>query len=246
MWKTRGFLKSQGVKWCFLMKPVIQETHSDLKLCVVIQLVFRAGRAVYNWKGWKEKIKGISSLLHSCLSRHQTCVVSHLYVPVRDDKRDRFSLPKLYNIKGAIIFSLFRSLSLSFTLSTVISSSASAVVSSSSVLACCSWLSRAWRAACRLLIWDSRSCSDRVSSVTWRLISSFCSSCSNPIYKGKTEKVHSGSRGGGRWVKDTLTWGCFPQEWERITSDTSLLRFCLESLCSSFLLHFPLPSPWHY
>lgn len=79
-------------------------------------------------------------------------------------------------------------LSFSLTLSTVISSSASAVVSSSSLLACCSWPSRAWRAACRLLICDSRSCSDSVSSVTWRLISSFCSSCSSPICKGETEK----------------------------------------------------------
>lgn len=76
-------------------------------------------------------------------------------------------------------------LSSCLTLRTVISSSASAVVSSSSVLACCSWLSRAWRAAWRLVIWDSRSCIDRVNSVTWRLISSFSSSCSSPIYIGK-------------------------------------------------------------
>lgn len=69
------------------------------------------------------------------------------------------------------------------TLSAVISSSASAVVSSSSVFACCSWLSRARRAACRLLIWDSRSCKERVNSDTCRLISNFSSSCSRPIYK---------------------------------------------------------------
>lgn len=67
------------------------------------------------------------------------------------------------------------------TLSAVISSSASAVVSSSSVFACCSWLSSARRAACRLLIWDSRSCRERVNSDTCRLISSFSSSCSRPI-----------------------------------------------------------------
>ena len=105
------------------------------------------------------------------------------------------SLSEWYNIKKSAHL-----LYLSLTLSTVISSSASAVVSSSSVLACCSWFSTAWRAACRLLIWDSRSCSDRVTSVTWRLISSFCSSCSSPIYKGRQKGGMRDQGGWRRWI----------------------------------------------
>lgn len=129
-------------------------------------------------------------------------------------------LPELYNVKGETIPQCDVYL-LSLTLSTVISSSASAVVSSSSVLACCSWLSRAWRAACRLLIWDSRSCSERVSSVTWRLISSFCSSCSSPIYKGRQKGGHPGRVIHQR--EQTLT--------------LHLVWLHLHSLCRSFLLH---------
>lgn len=76
------------------------------------------------------------------------------------------------------------------TLKAVISSSASAVVSSNSVFACCSWLSKARRAACRLLICDSRSCRERVNSDTCLLISSFSSSCSKPIWKGNRTVVN--------------------------------------------------------
>lgn len=126
-----------------------------------------------------------SSLLHSCLSRRHICVVFHLCVPGRHDKRDTDTIVKIRQHPGLLCVFL----SWCLTLSTVISSSASAVVSSSSVLACWSWLSRAWRAACRLLIWDSRSCKDKVTSVTWRLISSFCSSCSSPICRGGSERI---------------------------------------------------------
>lgn len=70
------------------------------------------------------------------------------------------------------------------TVSAWISSSASAVVSSSSVFAWRSWLSRAARAACRAVSWDSRSCRDSCSSVSCRFSSSFCSSCSRLTCRG--------------------------------------------------------------
>lgn len=72
------------------------------------------------------------------------------------------------------------------TVSAWISSSASAVVSSSSVLAWRSWLSRAARAACRAVSWDSRSCRESCSSVSWRFSSSFCSSCSRLTWERET------------------------------------------------------------
>ncbi len=189
----------------FCMRPTLpkKEAHMDWNimtalgcyLCVMIgdeSAGVQCQRSCLLLERVTEQKKGMSSLPHSCLSRHQTCVVSRLCVPSGYDERDmgtwgEILQPALYNIREYTDFSI-RLLSLCLTLSTVISSSASAVVSSSSVLACCSWLSRAWRAACRLLIWDSRSCIDRVSSVTWRLISSFCSSCSSPIYTGRQKQ----------------------------------------------------------
>lgn len=64
-----------------------------------------------------------------------------------------------------------------------ISSSASAVVSSSSVLASRSWFSRAVRAACSPVTWDSLSCRVSCSSVSCLLSSSFCSSCSRLTWR---------------------------------------------------------------
>lgn len=152
----------------------------------MIQLVFGARRAVYSCKERTTEIR-VWAAYRAAVS--QGIIFALYFISVclggmTGEMQGQILLPTLHNINETASSLLFF-LSISLTLSTVISSSASAVVSSSSVLACCSWLSRAWRAACRLLIWDSRSWSERVSSVTWRLISSFCSSCSSPIYKSR-------------------------------------------------------------
>lgn len=152
----------------------------------MMQSIILQGKESCHYPKQRNSWKKRSDLPHSCPSMHHICVVSHPCAPAdmaRETGRHHCQAditPKTANDASF--------LPLILTLRTVISSSASAVVSSSSVLACWSWLSSAWRAVWRLLIWDSRSCRERVNSVTWRFISSFCSSFSSPIYTGRKEE----------------------------------------------------------